>query len=56
MIMSNWLPPINLFSVPRQEKICHHTHWAVYYSFRMQQCVDCGEKRNFNGMKIVHQR
>ena len=39
-------------------KVCQHTHWAVYYSFRMKKCVDCGLERSFDkeSTKIEHQR
>jgi hypothetical protein len=49
-------PPVNLFSVPVQAKVCKHTHWAVYYSFRKKVCVDCALERPFDSVAPVHQR
>ena len=56
MELSNWLPPINLFSVPRQEKICRHTHWLRLPSIRQKWCYDCKAKRDINNDMPVHTR
>lgn len=54
--MTNWMPPINLFSFPIQHKICRHTHWAIYVSWRKKTCVDCGKEKPLYDLKIEHQR
>jgi len=50
------IPPINLFSFPIQHKICRHTHWAIYVSWRKKVCIDCGCEKPLYDLKIEHQR
>lgn len=50
------VPFENLFGTPTNNSKCEHSNWAVYYSYRVKVCVDCKERRDFNGTKIEHQR
>jgi hypothetical protein len=51
-----WFPPINLFSLPRQEEKCRHTHWITYVSWKKKECVDCHIQKPLYDLTIEHQR
>lgn len=50
------MPPINLFSFPKQTKICKHKYQATYVSWRKKVCIDCNEEFPLYDLKIEHQR
>lgn len=50
------MPPINLFSVPKQTKICKHKYQTTYVSWKKKVCIDCGFEQPLYDIEIQHQR